>query len=259
MAAGIVYLNDLNRGGLCFTTIGVNPIMANLCRVDGGQMAGTAFIFINMAMYLGSFLVCLKMWRHEATRREREYFENQPREEFHQSIPLTNHKIKRISFKDEVDKFPRQDYTRQHAPAPEVHKNTVSLNRAAASEYTPKVHIIADYAIKYPEISCVEEREKYKAVFNDQFQEYKDLHRDISTTLSKFRELDAAMARLLRDGKSQEEQQRIQRILKNYEEKKSDHAFLEKKERCDYLKAKLSHIKNRIRIFDQEMMASGQT
>lgn len=57
---------------------------------------------------------------------------------------------------------------------------------------------------KYPEISCVEEREKYKAVFNDQFQEYKDLHRDISTTLSKFRELDAAMARLLRDGKSQE-------------------------------------------------------
>lgn len=57
---------------------------------------------------------------------------------------------------------------------------------------------------KYPEISCVEEREKYKAVFNDQFQEYKDLHRDISATLDKFRELDATMARLLRDGKTQE-------------------------------------------------------
>ncbi|XP_038574234.1 occludin/ELL domain-containing protein 1 isoform X2 [Micropterus salmoides] len=250
MAAGIVYLNDLNRGGLCYMTIGVNPITANLCRVDGGQMAGTAFIFINMAMYLGSFLVCLKMWRHEATRREREYFKNKPQEEFHQSIPLTPQKPKRISFKDEMDKSLSEDYIKNH-------KNPVSLNKAPASEYTPRVRIIADYVIKYPEISCVEEREKYKAVFNDQYQEYKDLHRDISTTLNKFRELDATMARLLRGTKSQADQQRIQSILKTYQQKKNDPAFLEKKERYDYLKAKLSHLKKRIRTFDQE--ASGQT
>lgn len=50
----------------------------------------------------------------------------------------------------------------------------------------------------------MEEREKYKAVFNDQYQEYKDLHKDISTTFMKFRELDAMMGKLLKDGNSHE-------------------------------------------------------
>uniref|UniRef100_A0A3B4Z021 Occludin/ELL domain containing 1 n=1 Tax=Stegastes partitus TaxID=144197 RepID=A0A3B4Z021_9TELE len=253
MAAGIVYLNDLNRGGLCYMTIGVNPIMSNLCRVDGGQMAGTAFIFINMTMYLASFLVCLKMWRHEATRLERQHFENQS----HQSIPLTSKRTKRISFRDEPDKPLNSDYNNQPALLSEVHRNPVGLNTASA--YVPKVHIIADYIMKYPEISCVEEREKYKAVFNDQYQEYKDLHRDISTTLEKFRELDAMMEQLPKEGKSHKDQQRIQSILKTYRQKKSDPAFLEKKERYDYLKAKLSYIKNRIRTFDQETTSSDRT
>lgn len=57
---------------------------------------------------------------------------------------------------------------------------------------------------KYPEIRFVEEREKYRAAFNDQYQEYRDLHRDVSRTLRKFTELDAAMERLLSEGKSQQ-------------------------------------------------------
>lgn len=259
MAAGIVYLNDLNRGGLCYTTIGVNPIMANLCRVDGGQMAGTAFIFINMAMYLGSFLVCLKMWRHEAARRAREYYENEPRE-FQNSVELVPQRPKRISFKDEMDSGRNQ--THRYKPVSESHhtelyKNPMTPNKSTVAEYTPKIHIVADYIMKYPKITSVEEREKYKAVFNDQYQEYKDLHRDISNTLSKFRELDAMMVRLLTGGKGQE-QQRIQSVLKKYQEKKKEPAFLEKKERCDYLKAKLSHLKNRIRDFDEENIPKGE-
>ncbi|XP_054623128.1 MARVEL domain-containing protein 2 [Dunckerocampus dactyliophorus] len=252
MAAGIVYVNDLNRGGLCYMTIGVHPILAGLCRVEGGQMAGTAFIFINMAMYLGGFLVCLKMWRHEAKRRERGYIEGKVTSQDEGSNLLAPPKAKHISFKAGADWSVREGHTNQQVLPSNIQKAPASHNKAVVPACIPKVHIIADYIMKYPDISSMEEREKYKAVFNDQYQEYKDLYKDISATLNKFSELDAVMARLITDGKSQEDQARIQNIVKQYEQKKSDPAFLEKKQRCDYLKAKLSHIKDRIRAFDQQ-------
>ncbi|XP_053739163.1 MARVEL domain-containing protein 2 [Synchiropus splendidus] len=248
MAAGIVYLNDLNRGGLCYMTIGVNPIMASLCRVDGGQMAGTAFLFINMALYLGSFLVSLKMWRHEAQRRERELFNCRSTEQSHRVVPLLP-KTTKISFKDEPD----GPVTSVHqVRPPQEHQNHVKKTLG------PAVQIVPDYVLKYPDITSAEERDSYKAVFNDQYQEYKDLHRDISITLTKFTELDQMMTKLIRGGKTQEEQQRIQSILATYQQKKNDPALVEKKERCDYLKAKLNHIKGRIQSFDQQTVGGSR-
>lgn len=251
MSAGIVYVNDLNRGGLCFTTIGVNPIMASLCRVEGGQMAGTVFIFIDMVLYLGSFLVCLKMWRHEAARRDREHYLNEP-SEVPNSIPLVPQKQKRISFRDQTD-TPHGNGVNGHDSETQRYplKPIISQSQSGVTaERETQVHIIADYIMKYPEIQSVEQRETYRAVFNDQYQEYRDLHRDISLTLNKFRQLDAMMERLTSHNSSRN-QRRIQSILQKLEEKKNDPSFLEKKERCDYLKAKLSHLKNRIRTFDQ--------
>lgn len=63
----------------------------------------------------------------------------------------------------------------------------------------------------------MEERETYAAVFNDQYQEYKDLHRDISSTFSRFRELDLLMSQLLRDGKGPQ----VRRCLTNFLEAES--------------------------------------
>ncbi|XP_077373792.1 uncharacterized protein ocln1 [Festucalex cinctus] len=261
MAAAVVYVNDLNRGGLCYMTVGVNPILAGMCRVEGGQMAGSAFIFINMAMYLGSFLICLKMWRHEARRRERVDLEDKamnPGESPRTNL-LAPPKPKHISFTTETDGRGNKGPNKQHVLTSDLQERSACQKKAAAPACIPEVHIIADYVMKYPEISCVEEREKYKAVFNDQYQEYKDLYKDISATLNKFSELDAVMARLITDGKSREERDRIQNIVKQYEQKKSDPTFLEKKQRCDYLKAKLSHIKNRIRAFDTTLQVKFET
>ncbi|XP_036410581.1 MARVEL domain-containing protein 2-like [Megalops cyprinoides] len=253
LAAGIVYINDLNRGGMCYMTVGFNPLVSTLCRVEGGQMAGTAFIFINMLLYLISFLVCLKMWRHEVARRWRGNPETEPPPlQPPHSTSTTHSRSRRITFEDEEDGNVMKS---RQIPVPESGDGVATLNRAIPTGYVPKPRVIPDYIMKYPDIHTPEEREKYKAVFNDQYQEYKQLHRDISATLRKFSELDAAMSRLLNKVNSREEQERINQMLKTYNTKKNEPAFLEKKERCDYLKAKLNHIKSRIQEFDRTAMA----
>lgn len=44
-----------------------------------------------------------------------------------------------------MDKSLSRDHVNPHALVSEVHKNQVSLQKDKAPEYTPKVHIIADY------------------------------------------------------------------------------------------------------------------
>lgn len=57
---------------------------------------------------------------------------------------------------------------------------------------------------KYPTIRTPEERERYKAVFNDQHAEYKELHGEVQMVLKKFNEMDAMMSRLPQHAGSQQ-------------------------------------------------------
>ncbi|MEQ2238050.1 MARVEL domain-containing protein 2, partial [Ilyodon furcidens] len=106
---------------------------------------------------------------------------------------------------------------------------------------------------KYPPIRSDEGRDQYRAVFNDQYAEYKELHADVQATVKKFDEMDAMMRSLPQQPTTQTEVDRINRIMQEYQKKKNDPAFLEKKERCEYLKSKLSHIKQRIQEYDKVM------
>ncbi|XP_067416013.1 occludin/ELL domain-containing protein 1 [Emydura macquarii macquarii] len=245
MAAAIVYINDVNRGGLCYSLFASNPLIAAFCRVEGGQVAAIAFLFITTLLYLAGALVALKMWRHEMARKQREACEAPHNPALLQARP------KRIVFQDEVEpsrRLPGQ-VTKQLAFS-EQGEASGPLSCAIPTGHTPKPHIVPDYAVKYPAICYPEEREKYKAVFNDQYAEYKELHDEVQAALQKFKELDAMMTRLPRHTPSKE-QSRVANVWKEYKKKKRDPAFLEKQERCDYLKKKLAHIKARIQEYDR--------
>uniref|UniRef100_A0A8D2LKV1 OCEL domain-containing protein n=1 Tax=Varanus komodoensis TaxID=61221 RepID=A0A8D2LKV1_VARKO len=104
----------------------------------------------------------------------------------------------------------------------------------------------------YPSIGSMTEREKYKAVFNDLYAEYKELYREISAAEQKFQDLDAMMRQLPRHYQNRKEQSRLSAVRKEYRTKRKDPAYLEKQQRRDYLKRKLAHLKAQIQAYDWE-------
>ena len=49
---------------------------------------------------------------------------------------------------------------------------------------------------KYPSIRTNEERDQYRAVFKDQYAEYKELHADVQAAVKRFEEMDKLIRRL---------------------------------------------------------------
>ncbi|XP_062340463.1 MARVEL domain-containing protein 2-like [Osmerus eperlanus] len=246
LAAGVVYVNDITRGGLCSYPVFNNGISAGFCRTDAGQTAAIIFLFFTMLIYLIGAFVCLKLWRHEAARRYREKHsqEMQSRElPGTQVLIVPDHGI------------PEQVQHSTVVPiqaAPKVGLPKV-LQGAIPSGHIPKPVILPDYIAKYPTVRTDDERDQYRAVFNDQYAEYKEIHSEVQATVKKFDEMDAMMRSLPQQTNNPMEYERVNRILQEYQRKKNDPTFLEKRERCEYLKSKLSHIKQKIHEYDKIM------
>ncbi|NWR92974.1 MALD2 protein, partial [Furnarius figulus] len=243
MSAAIVYVNDTNRGGLCYYQLFKTPINASFCRVEGGQTAAIIFLFVTVIIYLISAVVCLKLWRHEGARRHRELME--------QEVSRCEQQILFLLKQYESDDGPREEVSYRQLKS--VERKPELLNGHIPAGHIPKPIVMPDYLAKYPVIQTNEMRDRYKAVFNDQFAEYKELSAEVHAVLKKFDELDALLRQLPHHPESIYEQERISKVLQEYKKKKNDPSFLEKKERCEYLKNKLSHIKQRIQDYDKVM------
>ncbi|KAG8598479.1 hypothetical protein GDO81_002626 [Engystomops pustulosus] len=248
MAAAIVYVNDTNRGGLCYYSFFNNPLYSTFCRVEGGQTAAIIFLFVTMLVYFISGLVALKLWRHESARKRREFIEKEVKIQDSHDYP---HKVMR-------DISAGNDHLVTEVPLKHRAAQPTEMRPELVSGYIPAGHIpkpivMPDYVAKYQAIKSDDERDRYKAVFNDQYSEYKELSAEVQAVVKKFSELDGVMRKLPRNPENEYEYERISKVLQEYQKKKNDPTFLEKKERCEYLKNKLSHIKQRIQEYDKVM------
>lgn len=253
LSAGVVYVRDTNRGGLCNMPVFNNGVNGAFCRTEAGQTAAIVFIFINMVLYFISAGVCLKLWRHEAARMRREGLAYEMKT-VESSVPLSilgpASKISDTTPPPTIQPDIMDSATHQVA-APFTTLEPEILRGHIPAGHIPKPVIIADYVAKYPSIRTVEEKDRYKAVFNDQYAEYKELHAEVQAMALKFEEMDEMMNNLPARPSSQMEKERINNILVEYQRKKTDPTYLEKRERCEYLKNKLSHIKQKIHEYNK--------
>ncbi|KAJ0068251.1 hypothetical protein NL108_018208 [Boleophthalmus pectinirostris] len=250
LAAGVVYVRDTTRGGMCNLPVFNNGVNGAFCRVEAGQNAAIVFLFLTMTLYFISAAVCLKLWRHEAARLRREAY-GQEMKTIASSAPLSI--LGAGSHPSDPTPLPTSppDLMDGHAPNPALLEPEILRGHIPAG-HIPKPVVIADYVAKYPSIRSDEEREKYRAVFNDQYAEYRELHAEVQSVVQRFDEMDEMMRNLQssRPG-SQMEQERINSILVEYQRKKTDPTFVEKRERCEYLKKKLAHIKQKIQEYNE--------
>ncbi|KAM3867869.1 MARVEL domain-containing protein 2b [Diretmus argenteus] len=251
LAGGIVYVRDTTRGGLCNYPVFNNGINGAFCRTEAGQTAAIIFLFLTMVLYLIGAGVCLKLWRHEAARLRKEGLAQEMRT-IGSSLPLsalgpgsrTSEQTPLPTIQPDITD---NSSTRLMTVEPEILRGHIPAG------HIPKPVIIADYVGKYPTIRTEEQRDQYKAVFNDQYAEYKELHAEVQAMAKRFEEMDEMMRNLPPRPSSQLEKERISNILLEYQRKKSDPTFLEKRDRCEYLKNKLAHIKQKIQEYNKVM------
>nr|XP_020469717.1 RNA polymerase II elongation factor ELL-like [Monopterus albus] len=112
----------------------------------------------------------------------------------------------------------------------------------------------ADYLSKYTVICSHDQRQSYKQDFNNEYQEYRDLHARIDGMMRQFMELATQLKQLHRE--SHKYKTVHNQILQKYRKiKKSNPNYNQDKSRCEYLHNKLAHIKKLISEYDQQQLS----
>ncbi|KAL3867101.1 hypothetical protein ACJMK2_044332 [Sinanodonta woodiana] len=126
------------------------------------------------------------------------------------------------------------------------HKENITVKaiiEASSTSDTP------EYITKYTRIVNQEQRHVYKADFNNEYEEYRELHANVEKVSQKFAELEVLIRNTHKGTVAYENLK--DRIHTEYYLQKSDPKFVEQKKRFEFLHGKLAHIKQLILEYDQ--------
>lgn len=109
------------------------------------------------------------------------------------------------------------------------------------------------YLRNYTTIVSADQRSRYKAEFNRQYQEYLKLHSFNEERSRSFTDLEE---QLKNEPRGSDEYNTIRaRILMQYEAAQQDHEYQRKRKRYNYLHEKLTHIKRLVRDYDSNTLS----
>ncbi|XP_068986727.1 RNA polymerase II elongation factor Ell isoform X2 [Bombus flavifrons] len=158
---------------------------------------------------------------------------------------------------DDMDRDPRK---KNNGTAANSYNDLIVPNYAATEhnpdslhlQESPKLSEYPDYLTYYTTISSLEQRRRYKAEFNADYEEYRTLHTQVAKVSKRFIELQDRLKQEEASGNWVEYQEIRQQIFDEYNETKSDPKHKETKHRFHYLHEKLSHIKRLVLEYDTQ-------
>lgn len=107
---------------------------------------------------------------------------------------------------------------------------------------------VPEYVTKYVDITNEEQRGRYKADFNAEYEEYKALHSTLEQVSKRFSDLEDSL-RNAREGTEQWNRVKEQ-IVREYGESKRDQRYQQARRKFQYLHDKLAHIKRLVMDYD---------
>ncbi|CAG7662767.1 unnamed protein product [Allacma fusca] len=184
-----------------------------------------------------------------------------PQQQHHRKIPRLEQAKESVVDKDEKDQEISSETrgSRGHGNSSVSRDKVKEKNRGDRDREKDKDRVtervcdrpkseIPSHLLDYTTIRTPEQRIRYKADFNAEYEEYRDLHSVIDKVSKKFAQLQE---RLLKEEKGSEGYQVVRnQIINEYNYNKSSKKYVDARARFAHMHEKLSHIKRLVMEYD---------